>query len=111
MKNTTLLRLGLIIFLLAVLYLQGASIFLLGFLAVFFGIVLLFRDRLWKAVGKFFEEKLPFTKKWPGWAKWALVFLGFLGIYYVLKFILYSALASLGFDVQGEMMKTLNATG
>ncbi len=73
--------------------------------------MLLFRERLWKAVGKFFDERLPFTKKWPGWAKWTLVFVGFLAVYYVLKFVIYSVLASFGFDVQGEMMKALNATG
>ena len=111
MKNTILLRLGLIIFLLGILYLQGASIFLIGFLAVFLGTVLLLRDRAWKGIGKFFDEKLPFTKTWPGWVKWGIVFVVFLGIYYVLKFVLYSALASLGFDVQGEMMRALNATG
>ena len=111
MQTAQILRLGLIIFLLAILYLQGASLFLIGFLAVFFGVVFLVRDKAWESIGKFLGERLPFTKKWPGWAKWAIVFFGFLAIYYVLKFILYSVLASLGFDVQGELTRALNATG
>jgi hypothetical protein len=110
LNKTLLFRLGLILFLLIFLYLQGASLFLLGFLALLFGTVLLFRERAYKGIEKLIDEKMPFTKKWPGWAKWALVFFGFLAIYYVLKLILYSVLAGFGFDVQGELGKALNVT-
>ncbi len=106
-----LLRLALTAFLLWFFYSQGVSIYLVIFLGVLFVLLLLFKDRLWKGTERFLNERLPFTKKWPGWARWAVVFIGFLGIYYVLRFIFYWALASLGFDVQGEMLRALNASG
>ena len=111
MNKQLLLRLSLVVFLLAVLYFQGASLYLIGFLALFFAVVFLLRGRFWKKSEDFVGEKLPFTKGWPGWARWGIVFLLFLAAYYVFKLVLYSLLASLGFDVQGEMARALNATG
>jgi hypothetical protein len=93
-NRNSLLRLSLVAFLLGVLYFQGASLFLIGFLALFFAVVFLLRG-----------------KNWPGFARWAVVFLIFLAAYYVFKFIVYALLSSVGFDVQGEMARALNSTG
>ncbi len=111
-KSTSLfLRLALVVLLLAMLYFGGASVYLLIFLGAFFLVFVLFREKLWAASEKLLHEKLPFMKGWPGWARWALVFVVFLAAYYALKFVVYSALALMGFDVQGEMLRALNATG
>ncbi len=111
MNKTSALRLGLLAFLLLALYFSGASYYLLAFLALFFAIVFALRGRFWKRSEDFIAEKLPFTKNWPGWARWVLVFLVFYAAYYLFKLALYSILAYFGFDVQGEMTRALNQTG
>ncbi|MFH1470770.1 MAG: hypothetical protein ABIF01_03410 [Candidatus Micrarchaeota archaeon] len=110
MDAKLLLRLALVVFLLWFFYSQGVPEYVVLLLGAVFAIFLLFRDKLWKGTEKLLEEKLPFTKRWPRWARWAVVFIGFFAVYYVLKLIIYSVLAGLGFDVQGEMLKALNAS-
>ncbi|GEM_PF-3593246 len=98
---------GLLLF---ALYSQGVSTNLLLILALFFGILLLLRDKIWKYSEKT-AKNIPLLRNWPAWALWILILLSFITIYYLLKLIIFSLLNSLGFDMEAELMSALNVTG
>ena len=75
------IRISIVLFLFAVLYLEGIPLpFLVPFALLLFLFIFL-RDKVWKRAEKEVEFRLPFSKSWHSWALWLLVFFVFFLLY------------------------------
>ena len=91
------------------LYLLGVPLLVVALLGVLYVVGTAFKDRLWKKIDKFFDSQKAIPKE-PGWLRWAIVFAVVLLAYYAIKLIIYYILGLAGFDVEGEMLRAMNAT-
>ena len=102
------IRVALLGLLIILLYLEGMSPVILALFALVFGVLLLFRDKIWNTLHKAVGE-IHFMKGQAQWIRYAAVLVLFIAAYYVLKFILFFLLKLAGFDLQQELLNTMNA--
>ena len=95
--------------LLALLWWAGVPLDAIIVLAVLSAALLLARERIWKKADRLVNS-LGFTRRWPEWAKRALVLAVFIAALYFLKTVAYFALGLAGMDIQGELSRAFNAT-
>jgi hypothetical protein len=101
------LRAALLGLLVLVLYMEGMAPHILLLFALVFGALLLFRDKIWNALHTTVNG-IHFMSGWPGWTRWVTVLVIFIAAYYALKFILFFLLKLAGFDLQQELLNTMN---
>ncbi|MFA5246809.1 MAG: hypothetical protein WC408_02875 [Candidatus Micrarchaeia archaeon] len=91
------------------LYTQGVSLSLVVILGLMLAAILLFKDKLWKKIDEIFDSQKAIPKE-PKWLRWAIVFAAFMLAYYFVKFAAFYLLGLAGFDVQAELIKSMNVT-
>ena len=74
------LRAALLGLLILVLYIEGISLQILLLFALVFGVLLLFRDKIWNATHKA-VGKIHFMNGQPAWVKWVVVLILFIAAY------------------------------
>ncbi|MFA6329657.1 MAG: hypothetical protein WCX64_03160 [Candidatus Micrarchaeia archaeon] len=97
---------GLLLLLLLTL---GVPLEAVAFLGLLFAAIILLKDRLWKRIDRFLDSQKIVPKE-PKWLRGIIVFAAFLVAYYVVKFVIFYILAAAGFDVQAELIKSMNVT-
>lgn len=80
-------------------------VFVLGLLFLF---VLLVRGPIKRKVEKTITMVFPFTNNWPDWARALLVFVVFIIVYSIIKFVLFEVLKVFGIDVQKMIADAAN---
>ena len=94
--------------LLLLLLTQGVPPIFVAFLGILFAAIFLFKDYLWKRIEKFLDAKN--VPKEPKWLRWLIMFVVFFAAYYIVKFVLFYLLGLAGFDLQAELIKSMNVT-
>lgn len=109
LSKASLVRLGALALLLSLLLYAGVPWPAVAMLAVVLGTLSVFRDKLWnKTQGA--VDKHSRLATLPAWARWLLVLMAVLVVYYVLKFLVFAALKTAGYDVESQLLAALNAT-
>jgi hypothetical protein len=101
------LRVALLGLLVLILYVEGMAPTILALFALVFGLLLLFRDKIWNGLHKAVGE-IHFMSGQPAWIRYAAVLLLFVAAYYILKFIIFFLLKLAGYDLQQELINTMN---
>jgi chromate transport protein ChrA len=91
------------------LYTQGVPLTVVVFLGLMFAAILLLKDRLWKKIDGLFDSQKAIPKE-PKWLRWIIVFAAFMLAYYAVKLVAFYILGLAGFDVQAELIKSMNVT-
>jgi len=108
MKTSSSIRIAFSALLLVFLLTQGIPPIFVAFLGILFAAIFFFKDYLWKRIEKFLDAKN--VPKEPKWLRWLIVFAVFMLAYYIVKFVLFYLLGLAGFDVQAELIKSMNVT-
>jgi len=87
---------------------QGVPPIFVAFLGILFATIFVFKDYLWKRIEKFLDSKN--VPKEPKWLRWIIVFAIFFIAYYAVKLVLFYLLGAAGFDLQTELVKSMNVT-
>jgi hypothetical protein len=103
------IRVGLLGLMLLALYVGGMSPTILILFAVLFGILLLTRDKIWNGLHKAVGE-IHFMKGQAPWMRYAVALILFIAAFYVLKFVIFFLLKLAGFDLQQELINTMNTS-
>jgi hypothetical protein len=102
------LRAALLALLIIVLYIEGMAPHILLLFALVFGLLLLFRDKIWNGLHKAVGE-IHFMKGQAQWMRYAVALILFIAAFYMLKFILFFLLKLAGYDLEMELLNTMNA--
>lgn len=96
--------------LLLAMFLAGVPPAVIALFAALMAFSLVLRSRIQREIESQVERCAPFTKDWPSWARWALVFVLVVIAYYAVKLVAFYFLGLAGIDISGQMLEAFNKT-
>jgi lysylphosphatidylglycerol synthetase-like protein (DUF2156 family) len=103
-----LLRIALLVLLIYALYTASMPVFYIALVLIIIILLFILRGAFYRKIDSSLNSRLHFSKKLPPWLRKLLVIVLFIGVYMLIKQILFALLKSFGVDFPGMISESIN---